>query len=261
MLPVLQLGPWQFNTYSMMIALALIVGGMYSVHRLLQLAGPPGVIVRGLILTVLAGLGSTLLMYYLSNLYLVARYGALARTENMRIIWTLFGGGIVCILYCRRHRVSLGRILDVGAALPVPLGLAIGRVGCIAAGCCYGKPTDSWLGMYLPDEAGVWAVRYPTQLMSAVADLFIFIFLFNLERYTLRRVGNKRGWPFDGFLSLLFLALYSFKRVAVGVLRDNGPALLGPFTWMELVALASLVASVALLVWNFSRPAARPEAS
>jgi len=255
MLPTLQLGPWQINAYHTLASLAIIISGMYSTHRLLRLPYPSGVILRGLFLAILGGAAFTYIAFYLSNLYLINRYGSLAQPENLRIIWTLLGGGLVVALYCRQHKASLGRVLDLGAALPVPLGLAIARLGCMAAGCCYGKPTNSWLGMYLPDEQGIWLMRYPTQLISAVANLLTFIVLLNLERYGTRRAGKEKSWPFDGFLILLFLALYSFKRVVVGVLRDNGPPLFGLFTWMELVALASLTGSVALLLWNLRRRA------
>jgi len=137
------------------------------------------------------------------------------------------------------------------AAPPTALGLAIGRLGCAAAGCCYGRPTDSWLGVYLPDENGVWMMRYPTQLMCAAANLLIFFILLTVERYGVRRVSKNRGWPFDGFLALLFIALYSLKRFGMGFLRQAGAfPMIGPFSWMHVNALVGLVAATALIFWN-----------
>ena len=66
----------------------------------------------------------------------------------------------------------LGRTLDLGV-VPLPIGLIIGRFGCMAAGCCYGRLTDSWLAMRLPDVVGIWAMRYPTRIMSAVSELLV----------------------------------------------------------------------------------------
>lgn len=260
MLPVIQLGTWQVSTYSLMLSLALVIAGMYSIHRMFQyLDAPPLLILRGTVITILAGLLSTLLMQWFSNLYLYTRYGAAATEEGMRIVWTLLGGGIAAALHNRLIHQSSGRIFDLSVALPVPLGLTILRLGCIAAGCCYGKLTGSWLGIYLPDHDGYWAMRYPTQLMSFVANFLIFITLWLLERYLLRRANHPPNWYFDGFLSLLFVVLYSVKRIVIGVLRENGAPLLGAFTWLELFAIASLVISVVLMLWNLQRQRVQPE--
>jgi len=259
MLPVIQLGGWQVSTYSLMLSLAVIIAGMYSIHRLLQnLDAPPLIIMCGVFVTILAGLLSTLLMQWLSNLYISIRFGALAPKEGIRIVWTLLGGGAAAVLHTRMLKLSLGRVLDLGAALPVPLGVTILRLGCIAAGCCYGKLTDSWLGIYLPDHDGYWALRYPTQLMSVVANFLIFITLWLLERHLLRRANHPPNWYFDGFLSLLFVVLYSLKRIVIGVLRENGAPLLGPFTWLELIAIGSLVISVAWMLWKLQRQRVQP---
>jgi len=258
-LPTIQLGAWNVSTYSLMAVLALLAGGMYSTHRLLRAKAAPHAALAGLMATILGGLALTLLAHQLANAVLSALYGPQAPHENLRFIWALAGGAAAAALYCWKRRLPLGRALDVGAALPVPLGLAISRLGCAAAGCCYGKQTDSWLAMSLPDETGAWAMRYPTQLMSAAANLLTFLFLLAVERRTSRR---GRGWPFDGFLTLLFLALYSLKRILIGMLRESGPPLWGPFTWMELAALATLAASAGLIAWNLlARRRAQPAAA
>ena len=65
----------------------------------------------------------------------------------------LLGGSVTALVHARRHGYAAGPVLDL-AAWPLALGQAIGRLGCFAAGCCYGKATDSWLGMYLKDAGG-----------------------------------------------------------------------------------------------------------
>jgi len=258
MLPILELGPWQVSTYQVTASLALIIGGMWAFHRLLRLDHPPGLIMRGLFLALLGGFAGTYLMTYLINILRIARSGLLVRPEGMSIIWGLVSTIGMAAVYCWRHRISLGRALDM-AAPPTALGLAIGRLGCAAAGCCYGRPTDSWLGMYLPDEIGVWMMRYPTQLMCAAANLFIFFILLTVERYGIRRAGKKSGWPFDGFLVLLFIGLYSLKRFGMAFLRQSGAfPILGSLSWMHVNALIGLVAATMLILWNLYRKRRRP---
>jgi phosphatidylglycerol:prolipoprotein diacylglycerol transferase len=194
-------------------------------------------------------------MPWLINTVRAAQNGPSFEPEGRSVVWALAGGMLVAAIYCRRHKISLARALDLGA-LPIPLGLAIGRLGCLAAGCCHGRPTDSWLGMRLPDEFGVWMVRYPTQLMSAAANLLTFLALVAAERYGMRRRSKDsvaETWPFNGFLVLLALILYSLKRFIMAFLRESGPPLLGPFTWMHLNALAVCVTSSILMLVHLRR--------
>jgi len=277
MLPTLNIGPYQVSTYGAVAAFVLVVFGMYSTHRLFRLPYPPDFILTGLFLTILGGAISTFLVPFLINAYRAAQPGPSFELEGRSVVWTLAGGALVAAIYCWRHKVSLGRALDLGA-LPIPLGLAMARLGCLAAGCCHGRPTDSWLGMRLPDEFGVWTVRYPTQLMSAAANLLTFIVVVVAERLrreppalhpqrgasgSAERLGARRSsgseargtWPFDGFLALLILILYSLKRFVMAFLRESGPPLVGPFTWMHLNALAVFIAATAWMAWNLYRVA------
>ncbi len=294
MLPTIEFGPWQLSTYHVFLALALTLPGAYSLHRLLKLPYPPALIGRGLLLTFLAGIAGGLLGNWLTNLAIQAVSGPLAPLEGLSVIWAMVCGGVVGALYCWKYKGPLGQVFDLGG-LPVPLAQAIGRLGCVAAGCCYGKITDSWLGLYLPDEHGYWAVRYPTQLLSGLADLLIFLSLLALERYGLRRAkplprpfpdagrgdppfpdreggrgvrscapapnnllskdkgGEGRLWPFDGFLSLLYVVLFSLKRFWMGFLRESAVPVLGPLSEMHLQALIALAIATALILWNLYR--------
>ena len=263
MLPILELGPWQVSTYQVTVTLALTIGGMWAFHHLLSLNHPPGLIIRGLFLALLGGFAGTYLITYLINVRRIARSGLLVRPEGMSIIWGLVSVIGVATVYCWRHRISSGRALDL-VAPPTALGFAIGRLGCFAAGCCYGRPTDSWLGMYLPDENGVWMMRYPTQLMSAATDLLIFVGLVAVERYGKRQLNRRgdgarrshQGWPFDGFIFLLYADLYCLKRFGVEFLRGDAlPPLMGPFNLVQIVCLAVFLIATVVIAWNLVRTA------
>lgn len=68
----------------------------------------------------------------------------------------------------------------------VVLAHAIGRIGCFFAGCCYGIPTESYLGVIFPHghahEAFPDQSIYPTQLFEA-GFLFILFILLNKIQY------------------------------------------------------------------------------
>jgi len=63
----------------------------------------------------------------------------------------LIGAALGVWLFCRARKIPFLRLADI-IAPTVALGQAFGRLGCFAAGCCWGKPAS----MHLP-----WAVRFP----------------------------------------------------------------------------------------------------
>ena len=248
MLPTFDLGPWQFSTYSVVYVLALLLAGMYAFHRLLTgLEQPPEVIIRGFFLAILGGFAGPYAVRIIVTIQRFFQTGEWIWAGGSSYIGLLLGGVGVAALYCWRHKISLSRALD-SVAPALALGQAIGRWGCLAAGCCYGRPTESWLGLRLPGHGGFWAVRYPTQLMASAADLLIFGLLLLIER-----VSSRRRWYFDGLLFLLYVAFYSLKRFLLEFLRGDVLPLWGPVTWVHLYTLLGLLGSTALIVWNLRR--------
>jgi threonine dehydrogenase-like Zn-dependent dehydrogenase len=66
-----------------------------------------------------------------------------------------------------------------------------------------------------------------------------------------RSGGEGETWPFDGFLALLYILLFSFKRFALAYMRQEGTApLLNSLSWMHLNALLAGCAAAGLIVWN-----------
>ena len=264
MFPTIEIGSLHLSTYWVIYSVAIVVGGMLSFHRLIQDSIPVHHATRGLLLTMWGGIVGAFLGY---GLFSVVRTfivtGTLIWSGGSAFVGALIGGSIAAVLYCRRHGLSLGRCFDLGG-LAIPLAQAIGRLGCLAAGCCYGKPTGSWLGMYLPDVHGVWMVRYPTQLMSSAANLLIFVGLLAFEHYGTRRQGEpvlsaaegpkgdvlslSKGWPFDGFLFLLYVDLYCLKRFSIEFLRGDAVAVIGPFALAHITCFVVFLLSTAFMI-------------
>jgi phosphatidylglycerol---prolipoprotein diacylglyceryl transferase len=101
------------------------------------------------------------------------------------------------------------------ASITMLVGLILTRFGCLLNGCCAGRPTESRFAVRLPNVAGEWQRRYPTQLLEAGwAGVILAGALANhLEL-------------FDGALSLGVVALYCSGRVILQALREPTPALI-----------------------------------
>jgi phosphatidylglycerol:prolipoprotein diacylglycerol transferase len=252
MYPSFRLGPWQFPTYSTVYALALVLVGMMAFRRMRRLPEPPAHQMRELLLVIAGGFAGAYAVGIIPAIQHLITTGEFVWVGSASFVGLLGGGIAVAALVRRGHTVPLGRVLDMGG-LPWPLLLALGRVGCLGAGCCYGRLTVSWLGMWLPDEAGQWAMRYPAQIMSGLANLLIFGLLLAVERYGQKRVGKDRGWPFDGFLFLLYIGLFCVERFTMESLRADAIPLLGPLTWVHLATLAGLAAVITIMARQFAR--------
>lgn len=124
----------------------------------------------------------------------------------------------------------------------LPLAHAIGRLGCFFAGCCYGKVTDSWLGMEFPTtatglEPGVKVI--PTQLIESGFNLLVFVFLIV---FTLKR---RKGYT----TLFVYLIVYGVERFLLEFLRgDEIRGFLGLLSTSQWISLALIAIGVIGLI-------------
>lgn len=145
------------------------------------------------------------------------------------------------------------------AAPCIVVGHMFGRLGCFCAGCCYGKRTDSWLGIRFPDDP--YKVL-PTQLFEAVflAVLLavMLVLLFRFDKYKL--------------LLPLYAIAYAVWRFCIEFVRGDyrGAKFLGMYpSQIQSVVLLLAGAAVTLLVFKFGiipfakakDPAPKPQAA
>ena len=99
---------------------------------------------------------------------------------------TFYGGliGAIIVLYLQlkftryKSRYTIKQWFDT-LTLPFIGFHFFGRLGCFFGGCCYGKPTDSALGVHFPDNPSgniyhFGEACYPTQLFEMFALMMIF---------------------------------------------------------------------------------------
>jgi phosphatidylglycerol:prolipoprotein diacylglycerol transferase len=137
-------------------------------------------------------------------------------------------GGYLGVELAKRP-LGITRSTGDGFALALPLGEAVGRLGCFFAGCCYGLPTTLPWAVW---QHGAW--RHPTQLYSAAAALALFALMWRI----------RDRLPREGDLFKLYLFLYAATRFGLEFLRDHGPhePLLSPAQWLCLAAMGVLAA-------------------
>lgn len=137
------------------------------------------------------------------------------------------------------YKSDFSKIVDC-AACAIPAGHAIGRVGCLMDGCCYGRQTDSFIGIYM-HNLGYKVV--PTQLFEAVflavLAALLIILLIKKQKYTM----------------CAYLISYGVWRFFIEYVRDDyrGTSIVPFLTPSQLIAVLMVAIGVALLVIGIKR--------
>lgn len=164
------------------------------------------------------------------------------RDGGMVFYGGLIGALLLYALYARWRKVSFFTLVDAMAP-SVALGHAFGRVGCLGAGCCYGRPTDGPWALTFPEgaiaPAGV--PRLPTQVHEIVFNLALFAFLWWLPA---RWVGQR---------FTLLLVLYGIFRAFNEYLRADARGAVFGTAITPGVATSALMMAVAFGIWFFQR--------
>ncbi len=125
-------------------------------------------------------------------------------------------------------------------AIVAPLSLAIGRLGCLANGCCLGRPCESaWWTM--SDAAGV--ERWP----AVPVEL-----LFNVAFAAWAMLAWRRGW-LPGNRFHVYLMAYGTFRFAHEFLRNERP-MIGPLTGYHIIALVIAVVGLVMFLRRKNQP-------
>jgi len=246
--------------YGLLVAIGFLAG-MGLALRLARRAGLPVETIGNLaIYCALAGLaGAKLLMFVMDFPYYAENPGRIFSLDTLLSAGVYYGGLLAALLfawfYIRRHGLPWWKTADVFAP-GVALGHAIGRLGCFAAGCCWGSRCDRpWAVVFTDPQAheltGVplGVPLHPAQLYEAAATGFIAAWL----RW---RIARPHA---EGTILAWYLALYSGARFLIEFFRHHDqpfPAAGVPLTWTQWIALALCAAGVRLL---FARRAQRSE--
>jgi phosphatidylglycerol:prolipoprotein diacylglycerol transferase len=220
MLPVIKILGIEIHTYYIFLYSAIVVGSTYFIHHMRQ-AGYKASELWGFIIFLI--LGTIILsraVFLLPFLFKIGLKEFITKTLQFwrgggSIITVIISGLIILTFFfeSERYRTEKFMILDF-LSLTLPLGQAIGRIGCFMAGCCYGHPTDSFLGVVFthPRSIAPLGIKlHPTQLYESLGCFLIFLFL-------RAKLKNKK---FDGEIFSWYLVLYSSLRMFMEYFRGD----------------------------------------
>ncbi len=260
MFPILlSIGPLTLKTYGLLVALGFLAG-YWVVRKRLKLAGySTDTAEKLLTITILGGILGGRLGYVLTNP---------TPWQEIPMIWRgglsfvpgLLVAGVSVILFSIKRKIPIPIVSDA-FALAMPLAHAIGRMGCLAAGCCWGRPlvppglggsqasglgpTASFLSItfhnpqcVLPTEL-LGVALHPTQIYESAGNLIILSLLW---------LGRKK---YSGKLFGIYLLLYGILRFNLENIRGSNltePHILG--LTVAQAAIVFLFTPIAFL-WFF----------
>jgi phosphatidylglycerol:prolipoprotein diacylglycerol transferase len=187
-----------------------------------------------------------------------------AMLEIWRGGFAYYGGFIAAAIfafyYVRKHKLGWWKTADL-AAPGIMLGLFFGRIGCFLNGCCFGRVTQSAVGVVFPRGSEAWRAQldahqitagqpmlpvHPTQLYESIACLAIFAILYYWVR------PNRRAY---GHVFAAMLILYALARSICEIFRaDDRGVFLGGISTSQLISIPLLALGLAIF-WIARRPA------
>jgi phosphatidylglycerol:prolipoprotein diacylglycerol transferase len=156
------------------------------------------------------------------SLYVLINFDAYR--HNLLEIFKIWNGGLVffggfigavaaCLVLLKIKKMPIAKTADI-IAPGIALGHAIGRFGCLFAGCCYGKVCDLPFAIKFTNPDGLAPLNvylHPTQIYMVLSNFLLFLILIWLQR-------RKK---FSGMVFLSYIMLYSAFRSGIEFFRGD----------------------------------------
>ncbi|MBW1710663.1 MAG: prolipoprotein diacylglyceryl transferase [Deltaproteobacteria bacterium] len=250
MFPVLlELGPLTVSSYGVLAALGFLLALIWVVYDAKKDGLNSDTIADLAFYLALGGvIGSRIFFliiswdYYRNNILDILKFWEGGLVFYGGLITAVF----IFIIYTLVKSLPLWKAADIFAP-GIALAQGVGRLGCLAAGCCYGKPSNlPWAITFThPNSLAspLGEALHPTQLYAALSLFVLFLFLVLLKR---RRV-------FAGQIFLSYTLLHALIRFVIeffrGDFRGAGP--FGILTSTQTVALLIVIISPIMMIYLY----------
>jgi phosphatidylglycerol:prolipoprotein diacylglycerol transferase len=254
---LLEFGKFALPSYGVLVAIGMICGLIVNVN-LAKREGLSEDFAWNLgLVSIFSGIvGSKILYAIVEPGYSLLHPASLLTKDFMQAGGIWYGGMIAAVAgglaYVRLKRMPLLDTLD--AFVPgIALGHGIGRLGCFAAGCCYGRETTVPWAVTFTDPLAKQLVGtplniplHPTQLYEFVTELALFSLLLWVWKHK----------QFSGQVFGTYTFLYGIARFSLEFYRDDpgrGSVFGGAMSLTQLISICMVV--LGGIMW-LHRPAA-----
>ena len=222
-----RLGPFALTPNELFALLGTVLGGVILRRRLIAMGATKPAFID-FILAALAGGAVGARLYYFIPLWVRGQvaFSTLfsSWSDGSGFYGAFLGGALGIALTAWLKKLPVLRAVDLVSST-VPLGFAVGKIGCFLAGCCYGLPTPS--GVRFAKGSLCYVTQRGKGLIPASAEsslpvhpiqLYDMIFGFSLfaATWALQRRSKRSGEVFSASL-----VGYSVYRFIIEFFRDD----------------------------------------
>ncbi|NCD25039.1 MAG: prolipoprotein diacylglyceryl transferase [Deltaproteobacteria bacterium] len=231
----IQFGPFALHTYGLFVAAGFLLGIAWSMREARERGLDPDLLSDlGFYIILGAILGARILYVLINPVYYWHN------PQEILMFWKgglVFSGGAIlatvfALVYLKRKKQDIWQWMDT--LVPgIGLGEAVGRIGCLSAGCCYGAACDlPWAITFSHPEslAPLFVPLHPTQIYHSLAGLICFAVAISL----------KRRLPHSGWLMGIFLIMFAAFRFVIELFRSDYRGDFGPISVTQLIALGAI---------------------
>ncbi|MBK5257246.1 MAG: prolipoprotein diacylglyceryl transferase [Vicinamibacteria bacterium] len=242
-------GPFSLHMYGVLLVSALLAA-LWLAGRLAKKQGLDPQKVQDLgIASIIAGLvGAKILLVIVDfDQYRASPRALLDVLQSGGVFYGgLLGGIPVAWWYIKKHGLPLLNTLDI-LAPAVALGQAVGRLGCFAAGCCYGTPsTTPWSVIFHSEDAHA-LVGVPLGIPLHPSQLYESLGTFVLMFVLLAVLRNRK---FHGQVLSVYLLSYAVLRFTLEFFRGDvarGTVFGGALSTSQFIAILVVFLTLAAL--------------
>ena len=247
-----EIGPVMIHTYGLLLAVAFIAGIWLAARNAKKEGLDPDAIWNLGLIIIFSALGGAKILLFLSDFqYYSQNPREIFSLSTLRSFGVYYGGLLLALgasaWYMRRVGLPGWKTADL-AAPGIALGQAIGRLGCLSAGCCYGKPTNlpwgiTFTSRYAFDNVGVPlnVKLHPTQIYESLGTFVLFLYL----------MWRLPKGKFAGQVILEYLVLYAALRFVIEFYRDDDRGFLfhGLLSTSQFIGILTAAAAIGAFIY------------
>lgn len=239
-------GPIKVHTYGILVMLGFLAAIAWGLRTAARRNIPSDTVLDLALWTFLPGLLGARLLFVAMNWHEYQGPLDIIRVweGGLSFHGGLLGGILGGVFFCRVRGLSAWELADL-VAPSLALAYAIGRIGCLLYGCCYGSACDLPWAMQFHDlerPGQMTPPSHPAQIYSSLSGFAMFGLLAWLDQ--------RRRYPGQVFLA--FMMLYSVYRFMIEYVRAGATAhyfVLG-LTEAQVASVVLLVLSVITAAWR-----------
>lgn len=238
---LLTIGNITIHGYGLMIGIGFIAAYLTAEYRAKKRRMNSDIVFSLFVSSVVFGLLGAKVFYWLTIMdEILENPKVIADTMDGFVVYGGIIGGILAgYIVCRSKKVNFWEYFDL-VAPSIALAQGFGRIGCLLAGCCYGRETACPLSITFQnsDFAPNGIALIPTQIYSSILDFLNFIALCLIARYA------KRERTVAG----CYLVFYSIGRFILEFFRgDLARGSIGALSTSQFISIFILAAGILMI--------------